>query len=57
MHLAFSQNRDFTTEDILESVAQMVPLARTAREQVELLQSWAQQGKVRLASQRGLLAR
>ncbi|MGK7905611.1 MAG: AAA family ATPase [Synechococcus sp.] len=57
MHLAFSQNRDFTTEDILESVAQMVPLARTAREQVELLQTWAQQGKVRLASQRGLLAR
>ncbi|WP_017324998.1 AAA family ATPase [Synechococcus sp. PCC 7336] len=55
MHLAFSQNRDFTTEDILESVALMVPLARTAKEQVELLQSWATQGKVRLASQRSFL--
>ncbi|MEM8715222.1 MAG: AAA family ATPase [Cyanobacteria bacterium P01_G01_bin.4] len=57
MHLAFSQNRDFTTDDVLEAVSLMVPLARTAREQVELLQSWAQQGKVRLASQKGLLAR
>lgn len=55
MYLAFSQNRDFTTEDILESTAQMVPLARTAKEQVELLQSWSQQGKVRLASRRNLL--
>ncbi|MEO0801489.1 MAG: AAA family ATPase [Cyanobacteria bacterium J06642_2] len=55
MYLAFSQNRDFTTDDILEATAQMVPLARTAKEQVELLQSWAQQGKVRLASRRNML--
>lgn len=54
MHLAFSQNRDFTNDDILEAAAQIIPLARTAREQVELLQSWATQGKVRLASSRSL---
>jgi hypothetical protein len=55
MHLAFSQNRDFTSDDILESASQMVPLARTAKEQVELLQTWAKQGKVRLASHRSML--
>ena len=50
MHIGFSQNRDFTTDDILEAVNQMVPLARTAREQIEALQNWAMSGKARLAS-------
>lgn len=50
MHLGFSQNRDFTTDDILESASQMVPLARTAQEQIEALQAWANSGKARLAS-------
>lgn len=50
MHIGFSQNRDFTTDDILEAASQIVPLARTAQEQIELLQSWASSGKARLAS-------
>ncbi len=50
MHLGFSQDRDFTTEDILEAASQIVPLARTAQEQVEALQAWAASGKARLAS-------
>ncbi|MEM0979321.1 MAG: AAA family ATPase [Cyanobacteria bacterium P01_H01_bin.58] len=50
MHLGFSQARDFTTEDILEAASQIVPLARTAQEQVEALQAWAAAGKARLAS-------
>ncbi|MDJ1183520.1 AAA family ATPase [Roseofilum casamattae] len=50
MHIGFSQNRDFTTDDILEAASQIVPLARTAREQIELLQGWAAAGKARLAS-------
>ncbi|MDB9518788.1 AAA family ATPase [Roseofilum reptotaenium CS-1145] len=50
MHIGFSQNRDFTTDDILEAASQIVPLARTAQEQIELLQSWAASGKARLAS-------
>jgi ATP-dependent 26S proteasome regulatory subunit len=50
MHLGFSQSRDFTTDDILEAASQMVPLARTAREQIQLLQDWAAAGKARLAS-------
>ncbi|KOR37779.1 MULTISPECIES: AAA family ATPase [Planktothricoides] len=50
MHIGFSQNRDFTNDDILEAVSQIIPLARTAAEQIEFLQAWAASGKARLAS-------
>ncbi len=50
MHIGFSQNRDFTTDDILEAASQIVPLARTAREQIQFLQNWVASGKARLAS-------
>ena len=50
MHIGFSQNRDFTTDDILEAASQMIPLARTAQEQIQFLQDWAASGKARLAS-------
>ncbi|NJL83783.1 MAG: AAA family ATPase [Chloroflexaceae bacterium] len=53
MHLGFSQNRDFTSEDILEAASQIVPLARTASEQIQFLQNWAASGKARLASKQG----
>lgn len=56
MHLGFSQNRDFTTDDILEAASQMVPLARTARDQIEFLQAWAAAGKARMASRQGSLS-
>jgi AAA+ superfamily predicted ATPase len=55
MHIGFSQNRDFTTDDILEAASQMVPLARTAQEQIKFLQDWAAAGKARLASKQNLL--
>ncbi|MDX2096641.1 MAG: AAA family ATPase, partial [Leptolyngbyaceae cyanobacterium bins.59] len=55
MHIGFSQNRDFTTDDILEAVSQIVPLAQTAREQIQFLQEWAAAGKARLASRQGTL--
>lgn len=51
MHIGFSQNRDFATDDILEAASQIVPLAKTAREQIEYLQQWVAAGKARLASQ------
>jgi len=54
MHIGFSQDRDFTTEDILEAASQIVPLARTAQEQVDALQAWAASGKARLASRSSL---
>ena len=50
MHIGFSQNRDFTTDDVLEAASQIIPLARTAQEQIQELQDWAAAGKARLAS-------
>ncbi len=50
MHIGYSQNRDFTTDDVLEAASQIVPLARTAQDQIQLLQEWAAAGKARLAS-------
>ncbi|RUT07817.1 hypothetical protein DSM106972_020770 [Dulcicalothrix desertica PCC 7102] len=50
MHIGFSQNRDFTTDDILEAASQIIPLARTAQEQIQKLQEWAASGRARLAS-------
>ncbi|MGB5592617.1 MAG: AAA family ATPase [Crocosphaera sp.] len=50
MHIGFSQNRDFTTDDVLEAASQIIPLARTAQEEIEFLQNWAAAGKARLAS-------
>ncbi len=56
MHIGFSQNRDFTTDDILEAASQTVPLARTAQDQIEFLQNWAAAGKARLASKQNSLS-
>ncbi|AZB73150.1 AAA family ATPase [Synechococcus elongatus] len=51
MHLGFSQNRDFNTDDIIDAIGQLVPLARTAQQQIQQLQEWAALGRVRPASQ------
>lgn len=56
MHIGFSQNRDFTTDDILEAASQIIPLARTAQEQIQFLQDWAAAGKARLASRHSRLS-
>jgi hypothetical protein len=55
MHIGFSQNRDFATDDVLEAASQLIPLARTAQEQIEFLQNWAAAGKARMASRQGKL--
>ncbi|MEL6813837.1 MAG: AAA family ATPase, partial [Cyanobacteria bacterium J06598_3] len=56
MHIGFSQNRDFTHDDVLEAVSQIIPLARTAKDQIEALQAWAAAGKARLASRQSALS-
>ncbi|HEY9845565.1 MAG TPA: AAA family ATPase, partial [Candidatus Caenarcaniphilales bacterium] len=56
MHIGFSQNRDFNTDDIIEAASQIVPLARTAQDQVQFLQNWAAAGKARLASKHSSLS-
>ena len=50
MHTAFSENREFTVNDITDAIKQFVPLAYTNQEKVEYLQEWAMAGKARLAS-------
>ena len=55
MHRAFGnsdneQKRDFTTEDILESISSTVPLATIASRQIEELKQWAAQAGARTAS-------
>ncbi|MDI9405189.1 MAG: AAA family ATPase [Chitinophagaceae bacterium] len=50
MHLAFAEGRDFTEADLVAAASQVVPLSRTAREQLEQLQAWALGGRARPAS-------
>jgi ATPase family associated with various cellular activities (AAA) len=56
MHIGYSQNRDFSTDDILEAASQIIPLARTAVEQIQKLQEWAASGRARLASKHNPLS-
>ena len=52
MHQAFSEHREFVESDLISAAAQLVPLSRTAREQLEALQQWASSGRARPASTR-----
>ena len=50
MHMAFDERREFATDDIVRAMSEIVPLSRTAAEQIERIQSWAASGRVRPAS-------
>ncbi|QPN58582.1 AAA family ATPase [Synechococcus sp. CBW1002] len=50
MHLAFGEQRDFGESDLIAAASQVVPLSRTAREQLEQLKQWASAGRARPAS-------
>ena len=50
MHLAFAEQREFGEADLIAAASQVVPLSRTAREQLEELQAWASGGRARPAS-------
>jgi hypothetical protein len=50
MHLAFAEHREFGEADLVAAASQVVPLSRTAREQLEQLQQWASGGRARPAS-------
>ena len=51
MHLAFGDDRDLGESDLIAAASQVVPLSRTAREQLEALRTWASGGRARPASQ------
>ena len=53
MHLAFAEHREFGEADLIAAASQVVPLSRTAREQLEALQIWASSGRARPASRAG----
>ena len=51
MHIAFNQKREFTNEDILIGLNQIIPLSQIDPERIKQIQSWALSGRIRLASQ------
>ncbi len=50
MHYSFSERREITERDLIKAVSELVPLSRTAKEQLELLKQWSSTGRARLAS-------
>lgn len=50
MYQAFSEGREFKTQDIIREIDKSVPLAKLHQESVQKLQSWARSGRIRLGS-------
>ncbi len=50
MHLAFAEKRELEESDLILAANQLVPLSRTAKEQLNSLKEWASTGRARPAS-------
>ena len=50
MHFSFAENRELTEKDLIKAVSELVPLSRTAKEQIDLLKEWSSTGRARSAS-------
>ena len=50
MRLGYSENREFTTDDIVFSIQNTIPLARTKNTELDLLKEWFEEGNVVSAS-------
>ena len=50
MHISFSENRELMEKDLIKAVSELVPLSRTAKEQIDLLKEWSSSGRARCAS-------
>ena len=50
MHLAFAERRELEETDLILAASQLVPLSRTAKEQLTSLKQWAESGRARPAS-------
>ena len=50
MHLAFAESRELSETDLIRAASQLVPLSRTASEQLAALKQWASGGRARPAS-------
>ena len=50
MRIGFNENREFNNEDIIVSIQNCVPLARTKSKELNLLKEWSESGNVISAS-------
>ena len=50
MHISFSEKRELMEKDLIKAVSELIPLSRTAKEQIDLLKEWASTGRARPAS-------
>jgi len=50
MHISFSESRELMEKDLIKAVSELVPLSRTAKEQIDLLKEWSSTGRARYAS-------
>jgi SpoVK/Ycf46/Vps4 family AAA+-type ATPase len=50
MRLGFNEQREFTNEDLITSIQNCVPLAKTKSKELKALQEWSESGNVVLAS-------
>jgi hypothetical protein len=50
MRLGFNENREFNNEDVLISIQNCVPLARTKSKEINELKAWSESGNVISAS-------
>jgi ATP-dependent 26S proteasome regulatory subunit len=51
MHYAFNEKREFTEDDILLGIKQIIPIAQIEPERIKQIQNWALSGRIRLASE------
>ncbi len=50
MHISFSEDRELMEKDLIKAVSELVPLSRTAQEQIDLIKKWSSTGRARFAS-------
>ena len=50
MHFSFSEKRELMEKDLIKAVSELVPLSRTAKEQLDFLKEWSSTGRARSAS-------
>ncbi len=50
MHISFSEDRELMEKDLIKAISELVPLSRTAKEQIDLLKEWSSTGRARPAS-------
>ena len=50
MHFSFDEKRELMEKDLIKAVSELVPLSRTAKEQIDFLKQWSSTGRARSAS-------